>query len=66
MNRTMSIALLVVGIVLLVYGISASESFASDVSRFFQGTPTDKAIWLTIVGAVLAAIGAGYTLRNSH
>jgi hypothetical protein len=33
----MSVALLVVGIVLLIWGVSATESFSSDVSQFFTG-----------------------------
>ena len=47
-----------VGIVLLIIGINASESFASDVSRFFTGEPTDRAIWFILGG--VAAIVAGF------
>ncbi len=35
MNKILSIALLVGGIVLMIYGINAMNSFSSDVSRFF-------------------------------
>jgi len=48
MNKGMSVALLAVGIVLIIMGVSASESFSSDVSRFFTGSPTDKTVWLLI------------------
>ena len=64
MNRTLSIALLVVGCVLIAFGISASQSFSSDVSRFFTGGPTDKTMWLLIGGVVAAIIGLGGMLRG--
>ena len=53
-----SIALLVGGIVLIVFGVSASNSLSSDVSRFFTGSPTDKAIWLLVGGAAASVAGA--------
>jgi len=43
MNKIVSLALLVGGVVLIVIGINATNSFNSDVSRFFTGSPTDKA-----------------------
>ncbi len=61
MNRIISIVLLIGGVVLIVYGIIASDSFGSDVSRFFTGSPTDKAIWMVIGGTVMAAIGLSGT-----
>jgi hypothetical protein len=64
MNRIVSLALLVGGVVLLVFGITATESFGSDVSRFFTGSPTDKAVWMLIGGAVATVVGLGLTMRN--
>lgn len=64
MNRTLSIALLIIGCVLVAFGISASQSFSSDVSRFFTGNPTDKSMWLLIGGIIVAIIGLGGTLRG--
>jgi divalent metal cation (Fe/Co/Zn/Cd) transporter len=64
MNRIVSLALLVGGVVLLVFGITATESFNSDVSRFFTGSPTDKAVWMLIGGAVATVVGLGLTMRN--
>lgn len=57
MNKGMSVALLVVGIVLLIWGVSATESFSSDVSRFLTGSPTNKAVWLLIGGIVGSVVG---------
>jgi hypothetical protein len=55
MNRLTSAAILAGGIVLVVIGVAATESFSSDVSRFFTGSPTDKAIW-TLIGGIVAII----------
>jgi hypothetical protein len=63
MNRILSLALLVGGVVLIIIGINATNSFSSDLSRFFTGSPTDKAIWMLIGGVVAAAIGLASTLR---
>jgi hypothetical protein len=55
MNKAISLALLVGGIVLIVYGINASNSVASSFSRMFTGNPTDKTGWL-LVGGIVASI----------
>ena len=65
MNKLVPIALLVGGVVLMVLGINATNSFGSDVSRFFTGSPTDKAIWMLIGGIVATIVGLGLTLRGS-
>jgi hypothetical protein len=57
MNKSISLAMLVGGLVLLVFGVMSVDSFGSDVSRFFTGAPTDKAIWMLIGGAVIALAG---------
>jgi uncharacterized membrane protein YidH (DUF202 family) len=65
MNKIISIGLLVGGVVLIVFGIQATDSFSSDVSRFFTGSPTDKAVWMLIGGIVAAIVGLTMTLRSS-
>lgn len=65
MNRSISIALLIVGVVLLVYGVQASDSFHSSLSRFFTGWPTHKTTWLLIGGLVLAVVGLSGILRRA-
>jgi len=57
MNKLVSLALLIGGIVLIIMGFNATHSFASDVSRFFTGSPTDKAVWMLIGGIVAALVG---------
>ena len=65
MNKIVSLALLVGGVVLIIVGINATNSFSSDISRFFTGSPTDKAIWILIGGIVAAVVGLTGTLRGS-
>ena len=64
MNKGLSLALLVVGIMLTIWGISVSESFSSDVSRAFTGSPSDKALWLLIGGIASAIVGVFGLLRG--
>ena len=65
MNKPLSLALLVGGIVLIVCGISASDSAASGFSRFFTGNPTDKTMWLLIGGAIATIAGGAGFFRGS-
>ena len=58
----LSLALLAGGVVLIIFGISAADSFNSQVSEFFTGSPTDKAIWMLVIGIVLAIAGLGGTV----
>lgn len=65
-NKLIALVILAMGITLVIYGISASESFSSDVSRFFTGSPTDKSIWLLIGGIVAVVIGLFGLLRGQR
>jgi len=65
MNKPLSFALLAGGIVLVIFGVNASSSFGSDVSRFFTGSPTDKAIWMLVGGVVAAVAGLVGLMRGS-
>lgn len=65
MNSIISTILIAVGVALLIMGVVAMDSFSSDLSRFFTGTPTDKSVWM-LIGGILALIagGAGMTFRS--
>ena len=65
MNKIASLALLVGGVVLTIVGINATNSFTSDVSRFFTGSPTDKAVWMLIGGILAAVVGLAGMMRGS-
>jgi hypothetical protein len=66
MNKAIGLALLVAGIVLIVFGINASHSLTSDVSRTLNGTPTNKTLWLLIGGSAAAIVGAALTFVPSR
>jgi hypothetical protein len=57
-NRALGAGMLVVGAILLFMGFDARRSFASDVSRVVDGTPSDKTVWLLGGGALLLVAGA--------
>ncbi len=66
MKSPLGLALLVVGVILLVLGISSAESFSSDVSKFFTGSPTDKAVWMMVGGVASLIVGAVLMMRSRN
>jgi uncharacterized membrane protein YidH (DUF202 family) len=58
--------LVVVGIILLIMGVSAADSFSSRMSRFFTGEVTDRAMLLMIGGALLILIGGGTAVMSGR
>ena len=66
MNKAIGLALLAVGIILIVFGVNASNSAGSGFSRFFTGSPTDKTIWLLVGGVASSVIGGVMTLLPSR
>ncbi len=65
MNRLVSIILLVGGVVLVILGVQATNSFSSDISRFFTGSSTDKAVWMLVAGTVAGLVGLVGIMRGS-
>jgi zinc transporter ZupT len=57
MNKAVALALLAGGILFIIFGVNAAQSFSSDISRFFTGSPTDKAIWMLVGGVVASIVG---------
>ena len=62
-NKAIGIALLVVGVVLLIFGLNASDSLCSEVKEAFTGNPTDRSIWLIVGGSLLGVLGLVSVLR---
>jgi LPXTG-motif cell wall-anchored protein len=56
-QRIFGIVLLVVGVVLFIMGMNASDSVADKVSETFTGRFTDKTTWLIIGGLGAALLG---------
>jgi uncharacterized membrane protein HdeD (DUF308 family) len=63
MNKYLGIGLLAVGVVLILFGLDAKDSLSSRISEFFGGAPTDKTVWLLILGVLAAVVGVGALLR---
>jgi hypothetical protein len=58
MNRALSIALLLGGVALLIFGVSVHESLVSVAREAFVGAPNDRSLWL-IIGGTLGIIAGG-------
>ena len=65
MNKALGFALLVGGIILVVYGLNAKDSITSDVSQALSGSPSNKALWLLVCGSAASVAGAVMVLRPS-
>jgi hypothetical protein len=66
MNKAISLALLIAGAILLAFGIDASNSAGSSISRAVNGAPTNEAIWLLVGGGIAALVGLVGVLRGSR
>lgn len=64
MHRALGFGLIAVGVVLLVLGFNAADSFSSEVSEFFTGEPTNRAIWLMIGGVAALATGVALSAMS--
>ncbi len=64
--RGIGMPCLVAGIILLVYGINASDSFASNLKESFTGNPTDRSIWLLVGGTALVVVGGSTLFARSR
>ena len=65
MDKAISLAVLAGGILLLIFGIGASNSVSSDISRIFTDAPTDTARWMLVGGVIVTIIGLVGLLRGS-
>ena len=66
MNKPVALVLLIGGIILIIFGISASDSIGSSFSRIFTGAPSDRSIWLLLGGIAAAIIGLFGIMRGSR
>ena len=65
MSKLPSLIFLIVGVILFGYGLSASNSAASSVTEAVTGAPSDKSIWLIVLGVIgIVAGGVGLFLRR--
>ncbi len=64
MKKAIPAALLIMGLLLLYFGYNEYQSFESEVSEFFTGSPSDRAKWMLIIGAGAAIAGVSGLLRQ--
>ncbi len=57
MKKGISLALVIVGLIFIFWGINASESISSEFSRIFTGSPTERTMWLMAIGIVCSVAG---------
>ena len=58
-QSVVGIALLVIGVALIIFGMQASASLGFRLSEIFTGAPSDRTIWLLVAGVAAAIIGVG-------
>jgi len=58
MTRILGITILVVGVILLVVGMNASESAVDQLSDTLTGSFTDRTMWY-LIGGVGGVVGGG-------
>jgi uncharacterized membrane protein len=56
--RIVGIVLLVLGIILFIFGLNASDSVADQMSEFFTGRFTETTMWY-LIGGVVLMVGGG-------
>jgi len=62
MQSIVGIAFLVIGVILIIFGMQASASVGSRLSELFTGAPSDRTIWLLVAGVAAALLGLGLLL----
>jgi hypothetical protein len=62
LKRLIGLLVLAGGVVLLMMGIRATDSFSSQFSKFFTGSPTDHAVWLTLGGVAAVLVGGALAM----
>jgi len=63
-SPALSIILVGVGVGLLAWGLTATDSLSSQTSELFQGAPGNKAIALMVVGVLVGGLGVVRLLRR--
>ncbi len=57
MKIPIALAFLVVGLLLLIFGLNSSDSIQNAFSRLFSGHLTDRTMWMIVGGCVCFIIG---------
>ncbi len=63
MTRIAAMIMVIIGGVLLVLGIMATDSLADRFSHFFTGQFTDSTVWSIVFGLILVVAGVTIMIR---
>ncbi|MCB1583419.1 MAG: DUF3185 family protein [Marinicella sp.] len=63
-NRILGVALLILGVVLVLFGLNATEAPAEEITEAFTGRYSDRTMWYLVGGAVSAVVGLALTLKK--
>lgn len=63
-ERIIGLVMMVVGIVLLVFGINATDKFGEQVLDQFTGRYSNETMWYIIGGIALIVAGLGLIVRR--
>lgn len=59
-SKSLGAVLLIIGVILLIFGVTAWQSISSEISQAVSGTPNTKSIIL-IVLSILFLVFGGYS-----
>lgn len=65
-TRTLGIILLVGGLILLFFGLRATDSLGESISEGLTGKYTDRTTWYLVGGAAAAVVGASLALLGGR
>lgn len=57
MKMTLALSFLVVGIILLLFGLNSADSINDSFSRMFSGQFSDRTMWFIVGGSVCVVLG---------
>lgn len=64
MKKAISAGLFIAGLLLLYFGYQEYQSIGSEVEEFFTGSPSSRAMWMLIGGALASVVGLVGLLRK--
>ena len=64
MKNYIGVGVIILGVVLVMAGLDASDSLSSRISRLLNGSPTDRTLWLFLGGVVAVMVGASMVWRR--
>lgn len=65
-QRMIGIVLVVVGVVLFIMGLNASDSVADRFSKFFTGHFTDTTVWYLVGGVISTVAGLSMAMIKGN